>query len=144
MAVTDAIGKEARFSKTVADRDVAVFADLTDDFSPNHTDEVAMAATPYGGRIVHGALLVGYMSGFSVDIQALCPSLKTCQAVALGFDRVRFLKAVMIGDTVNVHYRVVSADIENSRTIADITVHNQYGELCVVATHIMTWIAPRV
>ena len=60
--------------------------------------------------------------------------------MSLGYDHIRFLKGVLIGDTIEVKYTITKADTEKSRTIADITILNQRGELCAVATHIMTWL----
>jgi 3-hydroxybutyryl-CoA dehydratase len=140
MSVSDAVGQSVTFRKTVSESDVYLFAGITGDLSPNHVDEEFMKGTPYGGRIAHGALLVGYMSGCSTDIVEKCTSLKAFQPVSLGYDRIRFLKGVLIGDTIQLDYRITSADETKSRTIADITIVNQRGETCAVATHIMTWL----
>lgn len=143
MSVQDAIGKSVTFRKTVSESDVYLFAGISGDLSPNHVDEAFMKTTPYGGRIAHGALLVAYMSGCSTDIVEKCPSLRDHQPVSLGYDRIRFLKGVLIGDTIQLDYKITSADHAKMRTVADITIHNQRNELVAVATHIMTWL-PRV
>jgi 3-hydroxybutyryl-CoA dehydratase len=140
MPVQDTIGLSVTFRKTVSESDVYLFAGITGDLSPNHVDEQFMKGTPYGGRIAHGALLVGYMSGCSTDIVERCPTLRGFQPVSLGYDRIRFLKGVLIWDTIRLDYRITSADADKSRTIADITIHNQRDELVAVATHIMTWL----
>lgn len=140
MSVQDAIGLSVTFRKTVSESDVYLFAGITGDLSPNHVDEQFMKTTPYGGRIAHGALLVGYMSGCSTDIVEKCESLRDHQPVSVGYDRIRFLKAVLIGDTIRLDYTITSADREKSRTVANITIHNQHGELCAVATHLMAWL----
>jgi 3-hydroxybutyryl-CoA dehydratase len=140
MSVKDAIGLSTSFRKTVSESDVYLFAGITGDLSPNHVDEEFMKSTPYGGRIAHGALLVGYMSGCSTDIVAQCVTLKNFQPVSLGYDHIRFLKGVLIGDTIELNYAITKADENKSRTMADITIVNQRGELCAVATHIMTWL----
>ena len=59
------VGDTFTFSKTVGEFDVYLFAGITGDLSPNHVNEHEMAKTPYGGRIAHGALLIGYMSACS-------------------------------------------------------------------------------
>jgi acyl dehydratase len=61
--------------------------------------------------------------------------------VSLGYDRVRFLKAVFIGDTITVTYKVAAIDEARRRSNADIHVHNQDGELVAVAKHILKWVA---
>jgi 3-hydroxybutyryl-CoA dehydratase len=83
---------------------------------------------------------VGYMSGCSTDIVEKCVSLKDYQPVSLGYDRIRFLKGVVIGDTIQLDYKITSADEAKLRTTAEITIVNQNGELCAVAEHIMAWL----
>ena len=61
--------------------------------------------------------------------------------VSLGYDKVRFLNAVLIGDTITVTYTIAAADPAKLRTMADVEVRNQAGTLCAVASHIMRWIA---
>jgi acyl dehydratase len=136
-----AIGASVTCSKTVAESDVYLFAGITGDLSPNHVDEVAMAATRYGGRIAHGALLVGYMSRASTMIGDKCEALMRDHfPVSLGYDRVRFLEAVKIGDTITITYRIVSADAVKMRTVADVSLANQSGTVCAAASHIMRWL----
>ena len=137
---TDCITLSVTRHKTVSESDVSLFAGITGDHSPNHVDEAFMATTPYGGRIAHGALLVGYMSGCSTDIVPLCTSLAAYQPVSLGYDRIRFLAGVRIGDTIAIAYTITAAGEDRQRTVADITIHNQHGELVAVATHIMKWL----
>jgi 3-hydroxybutyryl-CoA dehydratase len=140
MSVLETVGLNVRFRKTVSESDVYLFAGITGDLSPNHVDEEFMKGTPYGGRIAHGALLVGYMSGCSTDIVEKCESMCAFQPVSLGYDRIRFLKGVRIGDTIELNYKITSADVAKNRTVAEITIHNQGGELVAVATHIMQWL----
>ena len=92
-----------------------------------------MKTSPYGGRIAHGALLVGYMSGCSTDIVEKCTSMRGFQPVSLGYDKIRFLKGVLIGDTIQLDYKITSVDEAKNRTIADITIVNQRGERAGVA-----------
>jgi acyl dehydratase len=140
-AFVAALGQSVSCAKTVGESDVYLFAGITGDLSPNHVDEQAMSQTPYGHRIAHGALLVGYMSRASTMICDKCTALMASHLpVSLGYDRVRFLKAVLIGDTITIGYTVTSADAEKMRTLADVQVKNQRGETCAVATHIMRWI----
>jgi 3-hydroxybutyryl-CoA dehydratase len=140
MSVTSTIGAHTTFRKTVSESDVYLFAGITGDFSSNHVDEAYMATTTYGKRIAHGALLVGYMSGASTAIIAKCPDMSAFHPVSLGYDRIRFLKAVFIGDTISISYRITSANEAKLRTTADVEVTNQHGELCAVANHILRWL----
>ncbi len=133
------IGKSVIFRKTVSESDVYLFAGITGDLSPNHVDEEFMQGTPYGKRIAHGALLVGYMSGCSTDIVSHCGDLaKSHFPVSLGYDRIRFLKPVFIGDTIKLNYVISSIDEAKMRTNADVTISVK-GEAACVATHLMKW-----
>jgi 3-hydroxybutyryl-CoA dehydratase len=136
-----AIGATATFTKTVAESDVYLFAGITGDLSPNHVDEAFMRGTDYGGRIAHGALLVGYMSNCSTAIVTKCGALADSHfPVSLGYDKVRFLAGVRIGDTITIHYRIASADSAKGRTVASVEVKTEDGTLCAAATHIMKWL----
>ena len=135
------IGASVSCAKTVSESDVYLFAGITGDLSPNHVDEVAMSGTRYGGRIAHGALLVGYMSRASTMIGDTCEALmRGHYPVSLGYDKVRFLEGVKIGDIITITYRIVSADAERMRTVADVSLANQSGTVCAVASHIMRWL----
>jgi acyl dehydratase len=136
-----AIGQSVTCSKTVSESDVYLFAGITGDFSPNHVNEAFMATTGYGHRIAHGALLVGYMSRASTLIVDRLPALtKDHCPVSLGYDRVRFLAGVVIGDTITITYTIRAADPAKRRTVAEIELRNQTGTVCAVATHILRWI----
>lgn len=135
------VGDTYTFSKTVSESDVYLFAGITGDLSPNHIDEEAMKKTPYGGRIAHGALLIGYMSACSTKA---CEATRMTSAetpVSLGYDRIRLLAGVRIGDTITVTYRIAEVDLDKRRSSADIQVHTQDGTLAAVATHILKWVA---
>lgn len=135
-------GDTVSFSKTVSESDVYLFAGITGDLHPNHIDEHFMAGTPYGKRIAHGALLVGYMSNTSTRIVEKAVDLGLNETpVSLGYDRVRFLKAVCIGDTITVRYTVVEIDPEKRRSRARIVITNQHGDEVTVAEHILKWVA---
>jgi len=122
----------------VSESDVYLFAGITGDFSPNHVDEQEMSKTRYGGRIAHGALLVGFMSACSTMATAGARSAGETP-VSLGYDRIRFLRAVRLGDTITVTYRISGVDVVRRRTTAAVEVVNQHDALVAVATHLLKW-----
>ena len=137
----DCIGQEVSCAKTVSESDVLLFAGITGDFSPNHVNEEAMHNTAYGGRIAHGALLVGYMSRASSMIAEQCTTLMQSHfPVSLGYDRVRFLKGVRIGDTLRIEYRITEIEEAKARTLATVTMTNQRDEMVAIAVHLMSWL----
>ena len=136
-----AVGDEVTFSKTVAEADVYMFAGITGDFAPMHVNEEYMKRSSYGRRIAHGVLIVGFMSTTSSMMIAQSESAHGDETpVSLGYDRIRFLQAVYINDTVTVTYRIKEIDPERRRSRADITVINQNGETVAVAEHILKWV----
>ncbi len=137
------VGDSVTFSKTVGESDVYLFAGITGDLAPNHVDEEYMKRSSYGTRIAHGALLVGYMSTASSMAIADSRSGGEETPVSLGYDRIRFLAPVFLGDTITVRYEIVSIDEERRRSVSEIRVTNQSGELVAVAQHILKWVANR-
>ena len=136
------IGDEYRFAKTVGEVDVTLFAGLTGDFSDTHINEQYMQEkSAIGRRIAHGALLVGYMSTASTISIAHIIHRKdlTEFPVSLGYDKVRFLKPVKLGDTITVRYTVARIDEEKRRSVATVEVFNQHGETVAAAEHLMKW-----
>jgi len=127
------VGLSTRFSKTVSESDVYLFAGITGDLDPNHVDEEYCKRTSLGHRVAHGALIVGYMSAASTRI------LEDFERpmVSVGYDRIRFIKPVYLGDTINIEYVITSLDRELERIISKVEVRNQQGELVCVADHIM-------
>ncbi|MEA2635780.1 MAG: 3-hydroxybutyryl-CoA dehydratase [Chloroflexota bacterium] len=128
-------GDNVRFRKTVTETDVYLFAGITGDFSPDHIDAMSSVAKR-GGRIVHGALLIGFMSTASARIH----ERHEVPNVSYGYDRVRFVKPVYFGDTVQVEYVVDEVDHATNRAFANVTCTNQRSEVVAVARHIVTFL----
>lgn len=138
------VGDQVRFAKTVSESDVYLFAGITGDFSGNHVNAEFMRTSAFGQRIAHGALMVGYMSTCStLMIDRSLEKGIDSTPVSLGYDRVRFIKPVFIGDTVSLTYTIREVDAERRRTRSAIEVVNQRGETVAVAEHILKW-EPRV
>ncbi len=133
------IGHKVSFSKTVSESDVYGFAGITGDFSPNHVNRAYMEKSRYGKLMAHGALMVGFMS--TASTMAISDTRESDEtAVSLGYDRIRFLKPVFFGDTITVTYEITAIDRERRRSIGDIEITNQDGELVCVGQHILKWV----
>jgi 3-hydroxybutyryl-CoA dehydratase len=134
-------GDTVSFAKTVGESDIYMFAGITGDFAANHINEQYMARSKYGHRIAHGALLVGYMSTCSTMLIDKCAGASGNETpVSLGYDKVRFLGGVFIGDTVTLTYTLAEIDPVKRQSLSDIKVVNQNGELVAVARHVMRWV----
>jgi acyl dehydratase len=135
------VGDQVRFTKTVSESDVYLFAGITGDFAPNHVDEEYMRGTPYGRRIAHGALLIGFMSTASTMIVERHGGLAQDETpVSLGYDRIRFTAPVFLNDTITVTYTIAEVDPTRRRSRSRIEVTNQQGATVAVAEHILKWV----
>jgi len=136
------IGQSVRFSKTVSESDVYLFAGITGDLAPVHVNAELMERSAYGQRIAHGVLIVGFMSTLSSLMieQAHDSHSRGETPVSLGYDRVRFVGPVFFGDTVTLTYTITAVDAVRRRTTADIEAKKQTGETVAVATHILKWV----
>ncbi|MBW4091631.1 MAG: dehydratase [Proteobacteria bacterium] len=136
------VGQSYRFAKTVGETDVTLFAGITGDFSDTHiNDQYMRERSNLGGRIAHGALLVGYMSTASTLSIAHVINQEGLSdfPVSAGYDKLRFLRPVPLGDTVTVTYTVTEVDRARGRSVAKVEAINQRGELVAVSEHIMRW-----
>ena len=134
------IGREVRFTKTVSESDVYLYAGITGDFSPNHVNRTYMERSVWGRRMAHGMLLAGFISTASTMAIADTREDAAETPVAVGMDRLRFLKPVFIGDTVTVSYRIDRFDATKRRTFARAELTNQDDELVAVADHLLQWV----
>lgn len=133
------VGETVSFSKTVSESDVYMYAGITGDFSPNHVNKAYMEKSSYGKLMAHGALMIGFMS--TASTMAIAHTRDADETpVALGYDRIRFLKPVFLGDTVTVTYTITAIDPEAKRSTADIKITNQDGDLTTVGQHILKWV----
>jgi acyl dehydratase len=132
------VGTRAEFAKTIGESDIYLMAGITGDFSPNHVNAEYMKQTPFGTIIAHGVLVIGLMSTCTSKVIEQAPNARP--AVSLGYDRIRFVKPVHVGDTITVTYEIVSDDPDQARTYGDVTAYNQHGEIVAVARHILKFL----
>ncbi len=136
-----AAGDRVARSKTLTETDLAFFAAVSGDFDPIHMDEVYAQQTPFGRRIAHGLLSMALLSAAAAGMSALARERGyTGNSVSLGFDKVRFLAPVFIGDTLSASYEIEAVDIDKGRTRASCAVRKSDGIQCVAATHVMRWL----
>jgi acyl dehydratase len=137
------VGESVSFSKTVSEADVYMFAGITGDFSGNHVDHEFMRRSQYGQRIVHGALLTGFMSTASTAmIEKALGRGADLIPVSLGYDRIRYLAPVFFGETIRVVYTVADIDVERKRSRSEVEVFKQDGTVVAVGQHLLKWLSP--
>ena len=118
------IGDHASVTKTVSETDVYLFAGITGDLNPAHTNEVAASKTMFKTRIAHGMLGAGFISA------VLGMYLPGPGTIYMG-QQLKFTKPVHIGDTVTATATVEEIILEKNRVILDTTVVNQDGEVVI-------------
>ena len=118
------IGDHASVTKTVSETDVYLFAGITGDLNPAHTNEVAASKTMFKTRIAHGMLGAGFISA------VLGMYLPGPGTIYMG-QELKFTKPVHIGDTVTATATVEEIILEKNRVILDTTVVIQDGEIVI-------------
>lgn len=118
------IGDHASVTKTVSETDVYLFAGITGDLNPAHTNQVAASKTMFKTRIAHGMLGAGFISA------VLGMYLPGPGTIYMG-QELKFTKPVHIGDTVTATATVEEIILEKNRVILDTTVVNQDGEIVI-------------
>ena len=99
------VGDTARFSKTISESDVYLFAGVTGDLNPAHVNEDYAKDTFFKTRIAHGMLSASFISTVIGTMLPGPGSIYMRQEVS-------FLAPVKIGDTV-------TAIVEVAEIIAD-------------------------
>jgi 3-hydroxybutyryl-CoA dehydratase len=138
--VNGSLGERAdavRFTKTLGEADVYLFAGVTGDFAPIHIDAGYAASTPVGERLAHGALLLGLMSAAAT----LWCREQELYTLSYGYDRLRFIRPVRLGDTITITYAREEERPERRQVVARVEATNQRGEIVGAALHIL-WRLP--
>lgn len=120
--------------RTITEADIVMHAGQTGDFFPHHMDAAWCATQDFGQRIAHGTLV------FSVGI-GLTASTINPRAMSYGYDRLRFVKPVFIGDTIYSQVEITERRPHPKRSshgivVETVTVTNQRGETVLVCDHL--------
>lgn len=125
------IGMSRSLTKTVTDRDIELFAEVSTDRNPVHLDDAYALDTIFRGRIAHGMLTAGLISA------VIGEQLPGHGTVYLG-QSLRFLAPVRPGDRVTACVSVTAIDhakrrvtLETSASVGNTTVLK--GEALVLA-----------
>jgi 3-hydroxybutyryl-CoA dehydratase len=127
-------GLAASFTKTVTEKDIAMFADVSGDTNPVHLNEAYAAATPFKTRIAHGMLSVGFISA------VLGTKLPGPGAIYMS-QTLRFKAPVKIGDTVTATCTVTEVIAEKRRAM--LSTICKVGETVVIEGEAMVMVPAR-
>lgn len=114
------IGDFAQLSKTVEDKDIRVFAEVTGDNNPLHLDDEFASKTIFKRRIAHGILTAGLISAV---IGSKLPGIGTIYIS----QTLNFLAPVYIGDVITAKVEVLEILKEGKRLRLKTQVTNQNG-----------------
>ncbi len=118
-------------ARTITETDVVFFCMFTGNWLELHSNVEYAKTTPFGQRIVQGSLVFALIAG-------LVPTGTAGRIVAFyGVDKIRFLKPVLIGDTIHVEGELMELqdkDEKSGVTTHQLSVKNQRGETVQVTT----------
>ena len=115
-------GKLPSLGKSLTQEKIDGYARASGDFNPIHVDPAFAAATPVGGTIAHGMLLLAYLS------EMLTAAFGRAW-LSGGRLKVRFKGVARPGDALTVRGRVERVQDEGRRLFAAVECINQAGEL---------------
>ncbi|MFJ3466566.1 MaoC family dehydratase [Pseudomonas sp. NPDC090201] len=117
------VGQKAEYTKTVEERHIQLFAEMSGDRNPVHLDQEFAAKTMFKDRIAHGMF-----SGALISAAVAC-ELPGPGTIYLG-QQMSFQKPVKIGDTLTVRLEILEKLPKFKVRIAT-NVFNQNGDLVV-------------
>jgi 3-hydroxybutyryl-CoA dehydratase len=106
------IGMTRDLQKTITDRDIELFAEVSTDRNPVHLDDDYARDTIFAGRIAHGMLTAGLISA------VIGEQLPGHGSVYLG-QSLKFMAPVRPGDTVRAQVTVTAIDHGRRRVTLD-------------------------
>ncbi len=118
------VGQRARMRKTITEADVVLFACVTGDSNPLHTDELAAQDSRFGRRIAHGMLAAGLISAV-LGMQMPGPGTIYLKQT------LNFKNPIYINDTVTTQVEVISMREDKPIATLRTWVTNQNDELVV-------------
>ena len=115
------VGDWAEASYAITEADCCAYAQITNDFNPVHFDDRFAKTSRFKGKIAHGMILAGYISGIIGTKLPGAGALYESQTLD-------FLKPVYFGDTIIVRVTVMERYIERNRVVLKTECINQHGE----------------
>jgi acyl dehydratase len=120
--------------RTITETDIVVHAGQTGDFYPHHMDSEWCKTQEFGQRVAHGTLI------FSVAVGMTAGAVNPV-AFSYGYDKLRFIKPVFIGDTITCTV-TISDKRDHKRpdfgiVVEHLDVKNQHDEVVLVTDHLL-------
>ena len=120
--------------RTITETDIVIHAGQTGDFFPHHMDAEWCKTQPFKQRMAHGTLIFSIAVGMTAN--AINPV-----AMTYGYERLRFLKPVFIGDTITVKITIKQKKDYKKPGYGLVTesveVFNMHNDLVMICEHIL-------
>ena len=120
--------------RTITETDIVLHAGQTGDFYPHHMDAEWCKTQDFKQRIAHGTLI------FSVAVGMTAGAINP-EAFSYGYDRLRFIKPVFIGDTIHVRVTIKEKREHKKPTHGVVSelveVFNQKNETVLACEHLL-------
>jgi 3-hydroxybutyryl-CoA dehydratase len=120
--------------RTITESDIVMFAGLSGDWHPQHTDAQWAATSLFGDRIAHGLLVMS----IAVGLVPLDPR----RVVAVRRADAVFKRPVLIGDTIHVELKVLGQQpLDGAFSILRCLwkIVNQRGQVVTKVTVNLVW-----
>lgn len=120
--------------RTITEADIILHAGQTGDFYPHHMDAEWCKTQAFGQRIAHGTLV------FSIAVGLTAGEINP-EAFSYGYDRLRFIKPVFIGETLKAR-ATIKEKREHKKPGFGVVVElveaiNQRGETVLACEHLL-------
>ena len=116
------VGYTTSHKKTVTEKDIELFAEVSGDYNPVHMNEEFAQKTFFKGRIAHGVIAVSLLSAAMAKLPGL---------VILLSHSSRFMRPVRISDEITAVAEVTQVRKEKGIAVLKNTCTNQDGEVVV-------------
>ena len=126
--------KRCTKGRTVTETDIVIHAGQSGDYFPHHMDEEWCKTQPFKKRIAHGTLIFTIAIGLTADFVNEV-------SMTYGYERLRFIKPVFIGDTVKVSVTIKDKKEHKKPGYGLVTelveTFNQHNDLVMVCEHLL-------
>ena len=115
-------------ARTITESDIVLFAGLTGDYNPLHTDAEYARDTIFGQRVAHGLLGLAIAAGLGWRIGFLEGTVEAFRDLEW-----KFSQPVFIGDTIHVRVKVVEKKpmrrLGGGTVLFQVRMLNQHGDI---------------
>jgi len=126
--------KRQTAGRTITETDIVLHAGQTGDFFPHHMDAEWCKTQPFKQRIAHGTLI------FSIGVGLTAHEINEL-AITYGYEKLRFIKPVFIGDTIRATVTITQKKEHKKPGFGIVTelveITNQHNNTVLVCEHLL-------